>query len=71
VHPENRGKKPPLSVNRGAIFDANAAAAIEDLLTKATAQNITVAAQPQGLVVNRRMISYKGPGESIVGEHCR
>ena len=59
---------PALCQTAAPRFDANAAAAIEDLLTKAAAQNITVVPQPQGLVVNRRMISYKGPGESIVGK---
>lgn len=49
------------------VFDANAAAAIQDLLTKADAQNIRVVPQPQGLVVNGRMIGYSGPGENIVG----
>ena len=49
------------------VFDANAAAAIQDLLTKADAQNIKVVPQPQGLVVNGRMISYTGPGDNIVG----
>jgi hypothetical protein len=49
------------------VFDANAAAAIQDLLTKADAQNIRVVPQPQGLVVNGRMIGYSRPGENIVG----
>jgi hypothetical protein len=49
------------------VFDANAAAVIQDLLTKADAQNIKVVPQPQGLVVNGRMIGYSGPGENIVG----
>jgi hypothetical protein len=49
------------------LFDANAATALQDLLTKADAQNIRVVPQPQGLVVNGRMIGYSGPGENIVG----
>jgi hypothetical protein len=50
------------------VFDANAAAALQDLATKAAQQNITVVVQPQGIVVNRRMIFYEGPNESIVGK---
>jgi hypothetical protein len=56
-----------LSQAAAPLFDAKAAAAIQDLLTKADAQNIKVVPQPQGLVVNGRMISYSGPGENIVG----
>lgn len=52
----------------GPLFDDNAAAAIQDLATKAAQQNITVVLQPQGLVVNRRMIYYNGSGENIVGK---
>jgi hypothetical protein len=53
--------------NAAPLFDANAATALQDLLTKADAQNIRVVPQPQGLVVNGRMIGYSGPGENIVG----
>jgi hypothetical protein len=49
-------------------FDANAVAVLQDLATKAAAQNITVVPQPQGLVVNKRMIFYTGPGVNIVGK---
>ena len=49
-------------------FDENAAALIQELATKAAAQNITVIPQPQGLVVNKRMIFYNGPGDSIIGK---
>jgi hypothetical protein len=56
-----------LSQTAAPLFDANTAAALQDLLTKAAAQNIRVVPQPQGLVVNGRMIGYSGPGENIVG----
>jgi hypothetical protein len=56
-----------LSQTAAPLFDANAAAALQDLLTKADAQNIRVVPQPQGLVVNGRMLGYSGPGENIVG----
>jgi|tagenome__1003787_1003787.scaffolds.fasta_scaffold20685738_2 hypothetical protein len=48
-------------------FDANAAAAIQELATKAASQGITLVPQPEGLVVNKRMISYSGPGQNIIG----
>ncbi len=61
---------PTFANSQGAapVFDANAAAALQDLATKAAQQNITVVLQPQGIVVNRRMIFYSGPNENIVGK---
>ncbi len=56
------------SQSAAPVFDANAAAAIEELATKAAQQNVTVVVQPQGIVVNRRMIFYGGPNENIVGK---
>jgi hypothetical protein len=56
-----------LSEPAAPTFDANATAAIQDLATKAAAQKITVVPQPEGLVVNGRMIYYRGPGENIIG----
>ena len=49
-------------------FDENSAALIQDLARKAAAQKITLVPQPEGLVVNGRMILYSGPGENIVGK---
>lgn len=49
-------------------FDQNSAALIQELATKAAAQKITLVPQPEGLVVNGRMILYSGPGENIVGK---
>jgi hypothetical protein len=61
------GATAAVSQTAAPLFDASSAAALQDLLTKATAQNIRVVPQPQGLVVNGRMIGYSGPGENIVG----
>jgi hypothetical protein len=51
-----------------AAFDENSAALIQELATKAAAQKIALVPQPEGLVVNGRMIYYSGPGETIVGK---
>jgi hypothetical protein len=56
-----------LSEPAAPTFEADASAAIQDLAAKAAAQKITVVPQPEGLVVNGRMIYYRGPGQNIVG----